>query len=142
MTDDATGIERYNVRLLVRHPSMDPSLITSTLGLTPHRTWLAGTPRTTPVGRPLSGVYKQSSWGYSYRVEANRYFSRDVLKMVGLLEGASEFIRGVVEGGGSVNLMIGLPGTVNMGDDIPWSCLERLAALKVSLGFEVFPNFD
>jgi hypothetical protein len=142
MSDDDTDIERYNVRLLVRHPSMDPSLITSTLGLTPYRTWLAGTPRTTPVGRPLSGVYNQSSWGYSYRVEANRYFSRDILKMVAVLERASEFILGVIEGGGSVNLMIDLPGSVNIGDDIPWSCLERLAALKVSLGFEVFPNFD
>jgi Domain of unknown function (DUF4279) len=144
MTNDDTGSEplRYHVRLMVKHPSIDPNLITDRLGLTPHRTWLAGTSRTTPVGRPLSGLYKESYWGYSHRVEGNRYFSSDILKMIGRLEAASEFVLGLVEGGGSVEMIINLPGSVNIGDTIPWSCLERLAALKIGLGFEVFPNFE
>jgi hypothetical protein len=62
--------------------------------------------------------------------------------MVDLLEGASDFVGEMIESGGSISVIINLAGDTNIGDAIPWRCLERLAALKVDLGIEVFPKFD
>ena len=46
---------RYKIRLLIRHPNLDPDRITSTLGLTPHLSAIAGSVRKNPVGMITSG---------------------------------------------------------------------------------------
>ena len=52
----------FTVSLRLRHPAIDPSKITQTLGIEPQHTWKAGDPRRDPAGGALEGVYRESYW--------------------------------------------------------------------------------
>jgi hypothetical protein len=65
---------RYVVRLLIKHPHIDPARITAGLELPPNHFHVAGGIRTTPTGQVLPGLHKESSWSHSFRVEGNRGF--------------------------------------------------------------------
>jgi hypothetical protein len=52
----------FTVSLRLRHPAIDPSKITQTLGIEPQHTWKAGDPRRGPSGGALEGVYRESYW--------------------------------------------------------------------------------
>jgi len=67
---------RYNVRLLIRHPSIDPNIITRTLQLTPHLSAMAGSFRTTPKGEVLRFRHRESIWSHLFQVDRNRFFSK------------------------------------------------------------------
>src|SRR6266566_5787909 len=79
---------RYTVRLLIKHPNIDPAKITEGFGFEPKMTHVAGTPRKTLKGDPLPGMYKESAWSHSFRVERNRLFFQDVVKVIDRLEPA------------------------------------------------------
>ena len=133
---------RYNVRLLIRHPSINPDIITRTLQLTPHLSAMAGTARKGPKGHNLPGLYRHSVWSHSFRIEHNRYFFRDVVKLIGRLEPHRAFLADLSEGGGTLSMIIDLPGDTNIGDVLPWREVGRLGALRIDLGVEVFPEFN
>jgi hypothetical protein len=142
-TDDAESKDlRYQVRLLIRHPAIDPDRITSTLGLTPHLSAMVGTVRKNPVGTVLPGLHKHSVWSHSFRTGGNRRFFRDVVKLIDKLEPHQAFLIEIGKGGGSVCLILDMPGDTNIGDVFPWREMARLAALQVDLGIEVFPDFN
>ena len=52
----------FTVSLRLRHPAIDPSKITQTLGIEPQHTWKAGDPRRAPAGEALDGAYRESYW--------------------------------------------------------------------------------
>ena len=53
---------QFTVSLRLRHPAIDPSRITQTLGIEPQHTWKAGERRRGPAGGALEGVYHESYW--------------------------------------------------------------------------------
>lgn len=129
----------FSIRLLIKHPSCDPSEITRELGLTPHLAHKVGDARQTPQGTSLSGTYRETAWSHAFRVTDERRFFRgaDAL-MLGLEERAS-FLQHLSETGGTVCLIFDLFGEHNVGVVLKWQSLARLAALRVDLGVEVFP---
>ena len=131
----------YMIRLLIKHPTIDPALITARLGLVPRVTHTVGHPRRSPIGTPLPGVYEESAWGYSFEVEGRRHFTKDIVPFLSRLEESGTFLRELTDSGGSIALIIHLPGRVNIGDDIRWQDLQRMAALHMDLGIEVFPDY-
>jgi hypothetical protein len=139
-SDETTPL-RYTLRLLIKHPSIDPVLITNELGLVPRMTALAGNARTTPNGKPLDGRHKISMWGYSLHVKGRRLFSEELRKIIDALEPHAMFLAKVTDDGGSIHLIFHLPGDINIGDDISWKDLKRLSHLQIDLGIEVFPHF-
>ena len=52
----------FTLSLRLRHPTIDPSRITQTLGIEPQHTWKAGDPRRAPAGGALEGAYRESYW--------------------------------------------------------------------------------
>ena len=52
----------FTLSLRLRHPAIDPSRITQTLGIEPQHTWKAGDPRRDPAGGALEGAYRESYW--------------------------------------------------------------------------------
>ena len=141
METDKKASLRYAVRLLIKHPGIDPQFISKELGLTPIACWSAGAARATPTGRPLPGVHKESMWNYSNKIEGDRRFFEHFAKMISDLEPQARFLAEIVEGGGTVTLIIHLPGDINIGNVLSWRYLERLSRLHVDLGIEVFPQF-
>lgn len=52
----------FTISLRLRHPAIDPSRITQTLGIEPQHTWQAGDARRGPSGGALEGLYRESYW--------------------------------------------------------------------------------
>jgi hypothetical protein len=133
---------RFKIRLLIRHPTIDPDRITNTLQLTPHLSAMVGTVRKTPVGTILPGLHRDSVWSHSFRVERNRFFFSDAVRLINKLEPHQAFLVQLDESGGSTTLILDLPGDSNIGDVFSWHEMARLSALRIALGIEVFPEFN
>ena len=133
---------RYEVRLMIKHPNIDPAEITKTLGLKPNVSGIVGSRRMTPAGKPLPSVYRESGWSHWFRVERNRRFFQDVVKVIDKIEPHRDFMLKIVDGGGTIDLIVHLPGDVNIGASLPWREMARLCALRIDLGIEVFPDFN
>jgi hypothetical protein len=133
---------RFEIRLMIKHPNIDPAKITEKLQLEPNISSMVGNPRVSPVGKPLPGIYRESGWSYWFQVERNRLFFRDVAKLIDGLEAHKAFLIDIVEGGGTISLIVSLPGDVNIGDTLRWRDMARLSALHIDLGIEVFPEFN
>src|SRR2546430_16547983 len=52
----------FTISLRIRHPSIEPSTITQTLGFEPQHTWKAGDPRRIPAGEAREGASRESYW--------------------------------------------------------------------------------
>ncbi len=135
------GPLRYEIRLLIKHPDIDPDSITSALGIEPHVSWRAGAPRKTPTGGNLPGVYRETAWSFSYRVEGSRRFSIDIEKTLERLVPHRQFLLGIVESQGQVTLIVNLPGDINIGSVLTLDALSKISELKIRFGVEVFPEF-
>src|SRR5579864_5176802 len=61
-TGDCMSEYEFTISLRLRHPTIDPSRITETLGMEPQHTWRAGDARRNPAGQALEGVYRESYW--------------------------------------------------------------------------------
>lgn len=133
---------KYRVVLTIKHPNLDARRISRTLGIKPTNHWTAGEGRVTPAGTRLPGTNAASLWTASKEVAGDRFFFGGVLDLVTRLESAAHFISEIVESGGTISIIIQLPGTRNIGDEINWPQLARLVALKVTLGIELFLEFD
>jgi hypothetical protein len=133
---------RFAIRLSIRHPNIDPDRITKTLQLKPHLSAMVGSVRKTPTGAILPGLHKYSVWSHSFRVERNRFFFRDAVKLIDRLEPHKAFLIEIQETGGTICLTVHLPGDTNIGDVFSWREMARLSALRIDLGIEVFPEFN
>src|SRR6202035_3144157 len=102
--------------ILIKHPKIDPAGITELLRLKPNSAGMVGSRRMTPDGKPLPGLHKESGWSHWFRVERNRRFFQDVVKVIDKLEPHRDFLHEIVRGGGSIDLIVQLPGDVNIGD--------------------------
>jgi hypothetical protein len=142
MDDNELDGMRYEVRLLIRHPTIDPDRITNTLRLKPHLSAMVGSARTNSSGDVLPGLHKDSVWSVDFGVGKNRRFLSDIAKLIEKLEPHKVFLHEIVNGGGSINLIVSLPGDVNIGDNFHGQDMARLCALRIDLGIEVFPDFN
>jgi Domain of unknown function (DUF4279) len=52
----------YAMSLRVRHPTLDPALLTEALHLEPLHSWRAGDPRRSVTGAALGGEHRDSYW--------------------------------------------------------------------------------
>jgi len=121
---------------------MDPMLITKELGLTPHLSHFAGAERMTPANTKLPGKYRESIWGWAQHLEGKRAFFDNVSELAIRLRKHQDFIAGLMAGGGSIVMIVDLPGDVNIGSVLSSVNIKRLADLGVDLGIEVFPEWS
>src|SRR5689334_9034890 len=129
---------RYHVGLLIKHPNIDPARLTERLRLQPDSFQIAGAPRMTPKGNPLPGMHRESGWSHWFGVERNRFFFEDVAKLIDILEPHKDFLHQIVNEGGRIEVIVYLPGDINIGSSLQWRDMARLAALRINLGIEVF----
>lgn len=141
MSKDDNARYRFGVRLLVKHRKIDLSYLTKALGMEPDTLWLAGARRTSPRGEIISGVYRDSVWSHAIEINGKRAFFSELNKFVRKLTRHKSALRRTTRTGGKVELIVELPGGVNIGDSISWESMKTLSALCIDLGIEVFPEF-
>ena len=69
-------------------------------------------------------------------------FFSDVTKLIDKLEPQKSFLIEIEQSGGSICLMLDLPGDTNIGSVLSWRDMARLSALRIDLGVEVFSDFN
>lgn len=70
------------------------------------------------------------------------FFFSDAVKLIDRLEPHKALLVEIEQSGGSVCLIVDLPGDTNIGDVFPWREMARLVAMRIDLGIEVFPEFN
>jgi hypothetical protein len=131
----------YIISLRVRHPSLDPSEITSALQLTPSRTWRVGEPRTTAKGTPLKGTYSETFW--TRRFVEGEFRDKELPAVIGeivdqLVPHRGFFQRIRLEGG-TTEFFVGWFFNRQSGGTFDCDLMARMADLKIDLSFDVYP---
>ena len=136
-----TNTISFQFSLKLVHPTTSLDAITAALGHKPDGGYCVGDPRATPAGVELGGIRRETLWHFAYRITATRYFFSECVDFCEeFLMPYRTFLDTFRSTGGEIMVIVNLPGTRNLGDDLAPDQLRRLADLGVSLGVEVFPS--
>lgn len=122
------------------HPAKDLSFFTSLLDMPCLRSWVAGSPRETPLGRSLPGVNDKSYWSSQIEYSAESGFNEKLVSVISQLSEIGNELQDFRASGGKVEVYLQLPGSINNGDTIESEHLKILGAMGVNLLIEVFPK--
>jgi hypothetical protein len=162
MPEPQSGLARATDRmnnhttfLRVRHPSIDPAEVTTTLGLTPVHAWAAGSAREAAVGERTRGAHPDTYWlaplgehgAQREREPVAGKFAWPLLQalpldafLVGqarLLMTHKAFFARLKDTGGSCELMVAISASERWGVELPPALLRALAELSIGLSIEV-----
>ena len=129
-----------NVLIRFRHPSKDLTYISSLLDLPCSRSWIAGAPRMTPTGEPLSGTNPDSYWSTELKFPSESGFGEQLRFAINRLKDNEKDLHDFKESGGKVEIYLQLPGSINNGDTIESVDIKKIVGIGVDLLIEVFPD--
>lgn len=134
----------YIVSLRATHPTEEPSVLTSLLGMQPTRSWLAGEARTTPKGASLGGSRANSYWAARLiegEISSEVSEVEDTLdQVVSRLSAHAVSLGAFSKTGGSLILYLSLFGAQNFGLTLSPALLARISALNLELDLDVYPE--
>ncbi|QQS11742.1 MAG: DUF4279 domain-containing protein [Rhodospirillales bacterium] len=133
-------MDQGSVCIRFRHPTRALTFLSDALGLTPLRTWTVGAPRQTPVGTPLSGVYKDSFWTSSADFEPADGFKAPLAAALERLSRRSDVVHDLLSTGGRLEVYVQLVGWINNGDSVDTALLKTMVDLGATFEVEVFPE--
>ncbi len=130
----------YSVSLRVRHPTMDPSIITEELRLEPVHSWKAGEPRRSQGGSSLGGIHRDSYWSAGLPAQITGpnslplevFFSQQVLQ----LNRHREFLCKLQKDGGAISLLVELAPVGNASLTLSSATSRKLADLNIEVEFQ------
>ncbi|MDA1326589.1 MAG: hypothetical protein O3C34_17830, partial [Proteobacteria bacterium] len=126
MVDEIEDRYFFEIRFMIKHPAIDPAVITNVLQREPDYMWLVGSPRKFLNGKPRPGVYEESYWNHTVTIEGRRHFFKEMEKCLAGLEKHARFLTEIVDGGGVISMIANLPGSINIGAAFHWENLIRL----------------
>jgi len=129
-----------SIALLIRHPSMDLSVLTKQLQTEPLRTWQAGSSRLGPKGDPLPGLWRDSAWTKVWGFGAGTDLADAIEEVLLACRAGSQLFHAVKADNGTAEIVCRLDGGTHQGTTISLETLARLTGLSLELGLEVFPD--
>jgi hypothetical protein len=137
--EDEGPAKRFHIELFIVHPTLDPTEISTALGLEAHFAQRVGDPRKTPQGRPLAGNYKETRWRHCIeRSTKDQWFAAEVTSLLDRLEPHKAFFAYLRQTGGQASLIVQFLGDGYLSDEIPHVALVKLVELGLGLGIESF----
>lgn len=127
------------ISLRLRHPDKDVGALLEQWGFEVGLSWIAGTPRTTPKGTPLGGLWPHS-YAYSRFPGRGTTLAHRLRLILKTVEPAAEKMAAFVESGGTAELFIGWHFERNSGDLLDWELLRGLADCRLSLALDIYPD--
>jgi len=122
----------YSVRLLIGHPTMPVDEVTTALEMEPDHSWNAGERKFT----------KNMMWNHTSWTEGARPFFDEVHEVLVWLHEKQAFVSRLLASGGELQVIVQLPGAINIGDNLKLETMSLAVKLGVSIGVEVFPNLS
>ena len=136
---DANSSKRFDVELLIVHPTLDPAEIGFRLGLDAQLSHRVGDQRKTPKGVRLSGTYRDTRWRHSRGyATSDQWFAGKVAELIECIEPHRAYLRHLRATGGKLCVIVQFLGDGYFGDEIPRDLLARLLDLELDLGIECF----
>ena len=135
----------FTISLRLRHPAIDPSRITRTLGIEPQHTWKAGDPRRDPAGGALEGAYRESYWMGRLMDEPQLSSARlsvesVLLQTLSHLRRSHDFLEQQHAEGGVAELQISLYAREDFRLELSAQSLALLGRLGLTVALEVHPR--
>jgi hypothetical protein len=124
----------FSVSLHILHPSIDPDAVTNTLQLVPWRIKQAGPPRKPP--------YDQAWWSHLFECSDVPDLVPFLERIVFSLQANRDFLRSIVDTGGSIDLFCGIEVSTNWDEVFPSALSATLGDLRIDLRLDVYPEID
>jgi len=133
----------YAVSLRVRHPTLDPAILTETLKLDPVHSWKAGDPRRSQTGAAIAGQYRDSYWSAplpgqmvgAATLPLETFIAQQLLQ----LGRHRDFFSGLQAEGGEISLLVEVAPIANVVLTLSSTVSRRLADLNIEIEFQ-FPG--
>jgi Domain of unknown function (DUF4279) len=132
----------FTISLRIRHPSIEPSEITSALGIEPQHMWKSGDSRLGSTGESLEGTYRESYW--RGRLMDEPQLSSELVSVEGVLRQtltqlrrSQDFLARLSEGGGVAELHISVFARKNFRLELSPRSLTALGRLGLGIALEV-----
>ena len=122
----------YSVRLLIGHPTMSVDEVTAALEMEPDHSWNAGERK----------FAENMMWNHTSWSEDARLFFAEVHEVLVWLHEKQAFVSRLLASGGELQVIVQLPGAINIGDSLKVETMSLAVKLGVSIGVEVFPNLS
>jgi len=134
----------FTVALRIWHPSIDPEVVSRSLGMQAKYSSTAGAQRLTPKGQALSGTHAESYW-HADPFGRGEYASHDetaenvLLSVVDALSPKKAFLLLLREQGARIHLQVSSFSLRNYAIELSPSLLSACAELGVSVVHDVYP---
>ena len=130
----------YSMSLRVRHPNLDPAVLTKTLHLEPQHSWRAGEPRRSVSGTTLGGEHRETYWSAPLPGQAvgaaafapEMFLSQQLVQ----LSRHREFLGRVQSEGGQISLLVEISRVENAVLTLSTNVSRKLADLNIELEFQ------
>jgi hypothetical protein len=130
----------YAMSLRVRHPNLDPALLTEMLHLEPLHSWRAGEPRRSATGAGLGGEHRDSYWSAPLPGQAVGAAAFPLELFLGSqltqLNRHREFLARLQQEGAQISLLIEVTPVENGVLTLSTSTARKLADLNIEVEFQ------
>jgi hypothetical protein len=130
----------YAMSLRVRHPNIDPAVLTQALHLEPLHSWCAGEPRRSVTGAALGGEHRESYWSAPLPGQAvgSAAFPLELFlgQQLVQLGRHREFLSRLQAEGGQISLLIEISRVENAVLTLSTSVSRKLADLNIEVEFQ------
>lgn len=134
-----TALKRFEVELLIVHPTLAPEDISVALGLEAQHFHRVGDRRKIFKGTHLEGVYRDTRWRHSVLHETEeQWFAAKLAVFIDNLLPHKAFFGDIRASGGSACVIVQFLDSDYFGDEITRDTMAKLVALELDLGIELF----
>lgn len=135
------GLNHYRLvaSMHVRHPSVSPDEVSSSLGLEPKRVRRRGQQKCSPAGKLLNGTYTENYWTADLEILAGHDTSDFLNDLMDRRIGhAIDFTRRLDDTGGATSILVGLYADGGCDFEIPAATLRRLGDAGITVRFDFY----
>lgn len=135
----------FTMSLRIRHPDIDPDVITQTLGLHPQHTWRAGDERKSSAGDVLDGTYHESYWVCALMPQPKLSTEQvglesELQQVLSVLRRSADFLQSLQQGGGAIEVYVSIFAREEFRIDLLAEVAALLGRLGITMAIEVKPH--
>jgi hypothetical protein len=135
----------FTMSLRIRHPDVDPALITQNLGLHPQHTWRAGDERKSSAGDALDGTYRETYWVCGLMAQPKLATEQTGLEselhqVLSGLRRSFDFLQSMQRGGGAIEIYVSIFAREEFRVELPADVASLLGRLGITMAMEVKPH--
>jgi hypothetical protein len=130
----------YSVNFQIRHPTASVEELAAGLPWEMTSGWTAGEQRVTPIGRQLGGVRSESYCSFQITKRDDGRIPTCLSNALDILATHRDHLDEICRTGGSLNFCVFWYPNGDTGAVFNADLLERMAALKIDLGLNVYDD--